>query len=243
MLGSSAVKIEAVVFDIGGVLLDSDPRHLYRKLFDDEQAMERFLRDVCTMQWHHAHDLGVPRERSCGELAAAQPEFAELIWAWSRRSEEMIAGPIDGTVELLGELKAAGVPCYALTNMEAETYPVRRERFAFMRWFDGTVVSAFERTAKPDPEIFRRLLSRYRLAAAATALVDDKPANSTRPAGWACRPCCSKIPASSASGSCGLGSCSPVMIGVASRRRLARRSEVIGQPRPPPPALAARAAR
>lgn len=171
------MRIQAVVFDIGGVLLDWDPRHLYRKLFSDEQAMEWFLRDVCTMEWHHAHDLGMPAERSCAELAAAHPECAELIWAWARRSEEMIAGPIDGSVELLRELKAAGVPCFALTNMEAETYPVRRERYAFMRWFDGTVVSSFEGTAKPDPEIFERLLGRYRLVASATAMIDDKPVN------------------------------------------------------------------
>jgi len=177
MPGLAAANIDAVVFDIGGVLLDWDPRHLYRKLFDDEQAMERFLGEICTMRWHHAHDLGVPMQRSCAVLAAAHPEYAEMIWAWGRRSEEMISGQIGGTVELLRELKAAGVPCYALTNMEAETYPVRRERYEFMRWFDGTVVSAFEGTAKPDPEIFRRLLGRYRLVAPATAMIDDKPVN------------------------------------------------------------------
>ena len=171
------MKVEAVVFDLGGVLLDWDPRHLYRKLFDDEQAMERFLTDVCTPDWHHAHDLGVPFERSCAELAATHPERAELIWAWGRRSEEMVAGEISGSVEILRELKAAGVPCYALTNMEAETYPIRLQRYPFMRWFDGTVVSAYERTAKPDREIFERLLGRYRLTPAATAMIDDRFAN------------------------------------------------------------------
>ena len=171
------MTVDAVVFDIGGVLLDWDPRHLYRKLFDDEPAMERFLADICTLDWHHEHDLGVPFECSCAQLAAAHPEYARLIAAWGRRSEEMIAGPIDGAVEVLHELKAAGVRCYALTNMEAETYPLRRERFAFMRWFDGTVVSAFEGVAKPDPEIFRRLLRRYELEPPATAMVDDRPAN------------------------------------------------------------------
>jgi 2-haloacid dehalogenase len=171
------VRIEAVVFDLGGVLLEWDPRYLYRKLFDDERAMDRFLAEICTPAWHHDHDLGVPFERSCGALAAAHPDYAELIWAWGRRSEEMIAGPIEGTVEILRELKSAGVPCFALTNMEAETYPVRRRRYAFMRWFDGTVVSAFEGIAKPDPEIFERLLHRHGLAAATTAMIDDRPVN------------------------------------------------------------------
>jgi 2-haloacid dehalogenase len=170
-------ELEAVVFDIGGVLLDWDPRHLYRKLFDDEEAMNRFLGEVCTLEWHAAHDRGVPHERSCAELASAYPQYSELIWAWASRSEEMVAGPITGTVEILRTLRAAGVPCYALTNMEAETYPRRLERFPFMRWFDGTVVSAYEGTAKPDIEIFQRLLGRFNLVPTATMMIDDSAAN------------------------------------------------------------------
>lgn len=170
-------SVEAVVFDIGGVLLDWNPRYLYRKLLDDEDAISRFLDEVCTFQWHHAHDCGVPFEQSCAALAANHPEQAELIWAWGRRSEEMVAGPIDGTVEILRSLKAAGVPCYALTNMERETYPLRLARFPFLRWFDGTVVSALEGVAKPDAEIFRRLLHRFGLTPARTVMIDDSDAN------------------------------------------------------------------
>jgi 2-haloacid dehalogenase len=169
--------IEAVVFDIGGVLLDWNPRYLYRQLFEDEDSMERFLAEVCTMEWHKANDLGVPYTRSCAALAQRHPEQAELIWAWSRRSEEMIGGSITGTVEILRELVAAGVPCYALTNMEAETYPLRRDRYEFMSWFAGTVVSSTERVAKPDPEIFHRLLERFGLPAETTLLIDDSQGN------------------------------------------------------------------
>lgn len=169
--------IEAVVFDVGGVLLDWNPRHLYRQLFNDEDAMERFLQEVCTLEWHDRHDRGLPIERSCAQLAARHPEHAELIWAWGLRSEEMISGPIPGTVEVLRELKEAGVRCYALTNMETETYPRRRERFAFLRWFDGTVVSGFEGIAKPDIAIFQRLLERFGLTPSATVMVDDAPRN------------------------------------------------------------------
>ena len=171
-------RARAIVFDLGGVLLDWNPRYLYRRLFDgDETAMERFLAEVCTMEWHHAHDLGVPTERTCAALAQAHPEQAELIWAWSKRSEEMIAGPIDGTVAILSELKSAAVPCYALTNMERETYPLRRERFDFLSWFDGTVVSACEGVAKPDPEIFELLLERFDLDPAKTIFIDDSAVN------------------------------------------------------------------
>jgi 2-haloacid dehalogenase len=169
--------IDAVVFDVGGVLLDWDPRYLYRKLFHDEDAMNYFLEKVCTLEWHAAHDRGVAVDRSCAKLAASHPEHAELIWAWGRRSEEMIAGPIHEAVEILRALKDAGIPCYALTNMEAETYPRRLERFPFLGWFDGTVVSAFEGTAKPDLEIFQRLLDRFSLTPSATVTSDDSTRN------------------------------------------------------------------
>jgi 2-haloacid dehalogenase len=171
-------RVRAVVFDLGGVLLDWNPRYLYRKLFDgDDAAMERFLKEICTIEWHHAHDIGVPPERTSTELSKAHPDQQALIWAWSRRSEEMVAGPIDGTVAILRELKDAGVPCYALTNMERETYPLRLERFEFMRWFDGTVVSGFEGVAKPDPAVFELLIERFDLNPSTTVLIDDSPAN------------------------------------------------------------------
>ena len=160
----------AVVFDLGGVLLDWNPRYLYRKLFDDEAEMEQFLSEVCTLDWHRAHDLGVRPEETSPPLAAAHPEQAELIWAWTRRTEEMLAGPIDGSVAILRELTAAGVPCYALTNMESWTYPGRRERYPFLTWFDGTVVSGFEGVAKPDPRVFQLLLDRFGLTAAEHAV-------------------------------------------------------------------------
>jgi 2-haloacid dehalogenase len=171
-------SIDAVIFDLGGVLLDWNPRYLYRKLFDDEQAMERFLREVCTMTWHEANDRGVPFEVTCAQLAAEYPEHAEHIWAWGTRTEEMVGGPIDGTVEILRELRRQGsVRLFALTNMEAHTYPLRRERYDFLRWFEGTVVSSSEGVIKPDARIYRVLLERYGLQAGATLMIDDSPRN------------------------------------------------------------------
>ncbi len=165
------------MFDIGGVLLDWDPRHLYRKLFRDEAEMERFLTEVCTLEWHAAHDRGVPVEQSCAELAARHPGQAELITAWGRRSEEMEGGEIRGSVEILGELLRSGLRCYALTNMERETYPRRLARYPFMRWFTGTVASYQEGVVKPHPELFQRLLSRFELEPRATVMIDDSLAN------------------------------------------------------------------
>ena len=169
--------IEAVVFDVGGVLLDWNPRHLYRKLFADESEMEMFLTEICSPAWHAPHDRGVSTAASCEELASRYPEYSELIWAWSRRSEEMIGGVDTGTVEVLRAVRETGLPCYALTNMEAETYPLRLRRFPFLRWFDGTVVSGQEGVAKPDPAIFTRLLDRFGLMAKTTLMIDDTQEN------------------------------------------------------------------
>jgi 2-haloacid dehalogenase len=169
--------IQAVVFDVGGVLLDWDPRHLYRKLMADETEMERFLAEVCSPAWHAPHDRGASTAESCAELASRHPELSELIWAWSKRSEEMIGGVDAGSVAVLREVRETGMPCYALTNMEAETYPLRLERFPFLGWFDGTVVSGQEGVAKPEAAIFERLFDRFGLTPNSTLMIDDRKEN------------------------------------------------------------------
>jgi 2-haloacid dehalogenase len=166
-----------VVFDLGGVLIDWNPRHLYRKLFSHETEMEAFLADVCSPAWHAPHDRGTSTEVSCADLASRYPEHSELIWAWSKRSEEMIGGAFAESVEILQEVKGTGLLCYALTNMEAETYPHRLERFPFLGWFDGTVVSGREGVMKPEPIIFLRLLERFCLAPESTLMIDDTQEN------------------------------------------------------------------
>jgi 2-haloacid dehalogenase len=172
-----AGEIRAVVFDLGGVLLDWDPRHLYRQLFDDPAEMEFFLGTVCTPQWHLAHDLGADVTRSCRELAQLHPRYASQVTAWAERNEEMVAGQLDGTVQVLRELKDAGLPCFALSNMEPGSFEIRLERFGFMRWFDGHVISGIEGVAKPSHQIFRILLDRYGLAPEATVFIDDNEHN------------------------------------------------------------------
>lgn len=175
---TAAARIEAVVFDLGGVLIDWNPRHLYRKLFDgDEAKVDWFLAEVCTFEWHaNTHDVGVPLSEGCAARAAEFPEHAELVMAWQRQ-EEMIGGAFEETVAVLAELRTALVPLYALSNWEAETWPDRVRQFEFLSWFDGVVISGVERVRKPDPEIFRRLLERFDLDPATTLFVDDVTAN------------------------------------------------------------------
>jgi 2-haloacid dehalogenase len=170
-------EIDAVAFDLGGVLIDWDPRYVYRELFANPADMEQFLASVCTGDWHRAHDLGVDITRSCEELAAEHPEHRDLIMVWAERGEQMVAGQFDATVEILAEVKAAGLPCYALSNMEPDAFRVRRARFPFMNWFDGHVISGLEGVAKPDPRIFEILLSRHGLRPQRTVFVDDQARN------------------------------------------------------------------
>jgi 2-haloacid dehalogenase len=166
-----------VVFDVGGVLIDWDPRHLYRKLLSDEAAVEWFLAEVCSLEWNREQDRGRPWAEAVAQLSARFPEHAELIAAYYARWDEMVPGPVAGTVGLLGELRAHGVPCYALTNFSAEMWARVRRRFGFLGWFDGIVVSGEEGLVKPDPRIYRVLLDRFRLDPATTLYVDDQVAN------------------------------------------------------------------
>jgi 2-haloacid dehalogenase len=166
-----------VVFDLGAVLLDWDPRYLYRKLFDDNAEMEYFLNVICTREWHHAHNLGEDAYESCERLAALHPNYRDKILAWATRGEEMLAGQIDDTVALLKLVKSKGIPCYTLTNMEARAFSSRRERFEFIKWFDGFVVSGYERIGKPDPRFFAILFRRYNLDPRQCIFIDDRPRN------------------------------------------------------------------
>src|SRR5579871_6290291 len=129
-------RVSAVVFDIGGVLLDWDPRHLYRQLISDPADLTRFLDQICTPDWHLAHDLGADTLDSCRDLAARHPEQADLIMAWAHRREDMIAGEMDG-VGVLSDVAATGLTCLALSNMEADAFALRRDRYPFFALFDG----------------------------------------------------------------------------------------------------------
>jgi 2-haloacid dehalogenase len=166
------------VFDLGGVLLDWNPRYLYRKLFNgDEAAMEHFLATVCTTEWNECQDAGRTFAEGTRTLLPHHADKVELIEAFGKRFGEMVAGEVDGAVEVLAEVKQRGVPLYAITNWSAETFPPQRQRFPFLAWFDGIVVSGLEGVIKPDPRIFRILCDRYRVAPESAVFIDDVAAN------------------------------------------------------------------
>ncbi|QLH38507.1 MAG: HAD family phosphatase [Defluviicoccus sp.] len=170
--------IDAVVFDVGNVLIDWNPRYLYRKLFDgDETGMERFLADVCTPIWNAAQDAGRPFTQAVEDLCDRFPEHTDLIEAYDVRWEEMVPWAHDATCDLVHELKAQGWPLYALTNFSAEKFPLMQRRFDVFAQFDGIVVSGEIGLIKPDPAIFHHLFERFALRAEFCLFIDDSPAN------------------------------------------------------------------
>ncbi|WP_417772195.1 HAD family hydrolase [Stappia sp.] len=171
---------DTVVFDVGNVLIQWDPRHLYSKLFPEPAAAERFLSEILPPEWNLEQDRGRSFAVAIEERLSVHPEHEEAIRAWDERWHEMVPGAIEGTVALLDELKDAGVPLYAITNFSAEKFPECIERFPFLgNSFRDTVVSAHEKLVKPDPRIYEVLLERNGLEAAQTVFVDDSPANIT----------------------------------------------------------------
>jgi 2-haloacid dehalogenase len=174
----TGARRSVAIFDLGGVLLEWNPRHLYRKLFrGDEAAMEDFLATVCTQEWNEQQDAGRTFADGVRALMPRHADKRELIEAFGARFGEMIPGAIAGSVEILGELKRCGVSVYGISNWSAETFPPQRERFPFLSWLDGLVISGNEGVIKPDPRIFRILLDRYAIAPEAAVFVDDVAKN------------------------------------------------------------------
>jgi len=169
--------VQAAVFDLGGVLIDWNPRYLYRKLLADDAAVEAFLTEICSQEWNGEQDLGRSWSEAVESLAREHPDQRALIAAYRERWDEMLGGPIDESVTLLAELRASGLPLFALSNWSAETFPIALSRYSFLSWFTGIVISGEVRLAKPDPRVFRHLLERFGLDAASTVFVDDSRRN------------------------------------------------------------------
>lgn len=170
--------IKTIIFDLGAVLVDWNPHYLYRKIFNEEAGMLRFLENICTPDWNEEQDAGRSLEEATELLVARHPEQAENIRAFYGRWEEMLGGAITGTVEILRELKESGkYSLYALTNWSAETFPIAQERYDFLGWFDGIVVSGTEKDRKPFASFYHTLLSRYDVHPSEALFIDDNLRN------------------------------------------------------------------
>src|SRR6478736_1777351 len=167
-------KIDTIIFDLGAVLIDWNPKHLYRKIFKTEEEIDWFLQNVCTSEWNDKQDAGRDFDEATQELLEKFPEHKLAIEAWYGRWQETISGSINGTVEILEEIKKSDkYRLYALTNWSAQTFPWALDNFEFLHWFEGIVVSGVEKTRKPHPEFYRRLFDRYDVQPSKAILIDD----------------------------------------------------------------------
>ncbi len=166
-----------VIFDLGNVLIDWNPRYLYRKMFADEAEMEWFLSNICTMTWNSTLDAGMNFATAVAALSEQYPKYAEYIHAYDSRWSEMISGPIDETVAIFKALKDQGTPCYALSNWSDEKFQPTRARYDFLNWFDGLVISGQIGIIKPDPRIYQHLIAKFAVKPETAIFVDDLPRN------------------------------------------------------------------
>lgn len=170
--------INTIIFDLGAVLIDWNPEHLYRKIFSDEAEMRRFLAEICTPEWNEEQDAGRTIKEATELLVGQFPEHEENIRAFYGRWDEMLGGPIQGTVDIFRKLKDSGrYSIYALSNWSVETFGIAQQRFEYLQWFDGLVISGEEKTRKPFPEFYQILFDRYNVRPEEALFIDDNYRN------------------------------------------------------------------
>ncbi|TYA71819.1 HAD family hydrolase [Seonamhaeicola marinus] len=172
-------KIDTFIFDLGGVLIDWNPEYVYLNEFNgDREKMQWFFDNICTMDWNENQDAGYPIAKATEERVAMFPEYEDLIRIYYGRWVEMLGGAISGTVDILKKVIASKkYKVVALTNWSNETFPIALERFEFLHWFEGIVVSGDEKTRKPYNDIFNITLNRYDILAENSIFIDDNARN------------------------------------------------------------------
>ena len=170
--------IQAIIFDFGNVLLEWNPRLVFRRYFpNDEEGMEKFLHEVNFMDWNAQQDKGRTFAEGVTELSKQFPHYADLIQAYHDNWEHSIGHYFEGTVEIMKELKKAGYSLYGLSNWSAETFPIAQEKYDFFDLLDDRVISGEVGLIKPEPEIFELLLKKIGRPAQECLFIDDAIAN------------------------------------------------------------------
>ena len=170
--------INTIIFDLGGVLIDWNPLYIYRNYFDSDEKLNYFFENICTSDWNEEQDAGRSIVEATQELIKKFPGWEQPIRDYYGRWTEMLKAPMPQTVELLRQLKESGkYKLYALTNWQAGLFDIALVRYDFLHWFDGRVVSGEEKTRKPFPEFYQRLLDRYNVRPEEALFIDDSLRN------------------------------------------------------------------
>ena len=171
-------KIDTIVFDLGGVLVDWNPENLFRKIFETEEEVQHFLNEICTYEWNAEQDAGRTIEEANRILIQQYPDFEEEIRAYYGRWVEMFGPNLQGTIDILDQLvKNDNYRVLALTNWSAETWPTALELFPFFQWFEGILVSGHENMKKPERRIYQLLCDRFNVDKTKAVFFDDSLKN------------------------------------------------------------------
>ena len=172
-------EIRSIIFDLGNVLVDWDPRHVFDEhYFDSEEKRKYFFNHICTSDWNEEQDAGRSIVTATLERISLFPDWEKPIRDYYGRWTEMLKAPIPGSVEILRQLKDSGkYRLYALTNWNAGLFDIALVRYDFLHWFDGRVVSGEEKIRKPFPEFYQLLLDRYKTTAKESLFIDDNLRN------------------------------------------------------------------
>lgn len=172
------MNVDTIIFDLGGVLIDWNPAYVFDKLIPDEEKRKRFFAEICTSAWNEEQDGGRSLKEATQLLVDQYPEWQEYIEAYYGRWEEMLGGPIEETVAIFRALKESGqYKFYALTNWSAELFPVALNKYDFLHWFDGRLVSGEEKMRKPFPQFYQLLLDRFNIKKEEAIFIDDNLRN------------------------------------------------------------------
>lgn len=173
------MDVNTIIWDLGGVLIDWNPRYVFHETyFESEDKREYFFRHICSNDWNEEQDAGRSIVEATQLLVKQFPEWETAIRDYYGRWTEMLKGPIAETVDIFRRLKESGnYKMYALTNWQANLFDIALVRYDFLHWFDGRVVSGEEKTRKPFPEFYHRLLDRYRVDPSKALFIDDNLRN------------------------------------------------------------------
>jgi 2-haloacid dehalogenase len=172
-------EINAIIFDLGGVLIDWNPLYVFDdNYFESEEKRKQFFDKICTSDWNEEQDAGRSIVEATQTLIKQFPEWESSIRDYYGRWTDMLKATIPETVDIFKRLKDSGkYHFYALTNWQAGLFDIALVRYNFLHWFDGRVVSGEEKTRKPFPEFYQRLLDRYNVKAAEALFIDDNLRN------------------------------------------------------------------
>ncbi|MDG4646893.1 HAD family phosphatase [Roseibacterium sp. SDUM158017] len=181
----SAGRVEAVVFDIGNVLIEWRPERYYDRVIGEARRKALFA-EVDLHGMNDRVDMGEGFRSVIYETAEAHPEWRAEIRDWHDSWIELATPAIPHSVKLLRALRAKGVPVFALTNFGIESFAYAQTQYDFLNEFDRAFVSGHMGVIKPDVRIYERVEAECGVPAERLLFTDDRTDNidAARARGW-----------------------------------------------------------